>query len=372
MNVPQFAPWLTEEEYQAIHSCFERNWITEGPKAQEFTEALLELTRAKFGVFAPNGTLGLYLALRAIGIGPGDEVIVPDFTFIGSATAIEMTGATPIFVDVNTSNFQIDISCCEARVTANTKAIMPVHIYGTSVKMDEVIEFAQTYKLLVIEDAAQAIGVHFQGKHTGTFGDVGVFSFFADKTITTGEGGFIVTNDDVIYNNLRYLRNQGRLHRGTFIHHEIGYNFRMIDIQAAIGLVQLKKLDQIVVKKLRIAQQYQERLQDVPEVTFFQPQEGADWIPFRVGILHPKAHELMKFMAERDIEARTFFYPLHRQPCFAYLKRVYPFNYPLDDSMFPHATYGYEHGLCLPSFPTLREEQIDYVCRVIKEFASHE
>jgi len=368
MKVPQFSPWLTEEEYTEIHSCFERNWITEGPKSDEFAAELLQLTGAKFGVFAPNGTLGLYLALRALGIGAGDEVIVPDFTFVGSATAIQMTGATPVFVDVNRDNFQIDVSVCELKVTTHTKAIMPVHIYGTCANMDDVITFSKKHRLSVIEDAAQAIGVCFNKKHAGTIGDVGVFSFFADKTITTGEGGFIVTNNEKIHTKLCLLRNQGRINRGTFIHEEIGYNFRITDIQAAVGLVQLRKLKQITEKKLKVAKQYAERLHDIPEITFFKPEKQANWIPFRVGILHPGAHALMDYMAVKEIQSRTFFYPLHRQPCFIYLKQTNQ----LSDTFFQNAIYGYDHGVCLPSFPTISDEQIDYICNVIKEFFAYE
>jgi len=367
MKVPQFSPWLTDEEYKEIYSCFERNWITEGPKSQEFSEELLKLTKAKYGVFAPNGTLGLYLALKALRIGPNDEVIVPDFTFVGSATAVQMAGATPLFVDVNRENFQIDISSCELKITPHTKAIMPVHIYGTCANMEEVITFAKKHRLSVIEDAAQAIGVCFKEKHTGTFGDAGVFSFFADKTITTGEGGFVITNNEETYKNLCLLRNQGRIHRGTFIHEEIGYNFRITDIQAAVGLVQIRKLKRIAEKKLNIAKQYTEQLKGIPGITFFKPQKQASWIPFRVAILHPDAHALIDFMAEKEIQSRTFFYPLHKQPCFSYLSGAYQ----LSDTFFPNAVYGYDHGVCLPSFPAISDEQIDFICQAIREFASH-
>ena len=213
MNVPQFIPWIGEEEYKAIKSCFDENWLTEGPKAEAFKRRLLDLINVKYGVFAPNGTLALYLALKSLSIGQGDEVIVPDFTFIGSANAVEMTGARPIFIDVNRDNFQIDVSQVDKIINKNTKAIMPVHIYGSIGNMDVVCEIAKQYNLFVIEDAAQAIGVHYKQRSAGTFGHVNAFSFFADKTITTSEGGFVVTNDKNIYDKLVYLRNQGRKER---------------------------------------------------------------------------------------------------------------------------------------------------------------
>jgi len=260
MKVNQFAPWVGNDEYQAIADCFESNWITEGPKSKAFSTQLLDLIGAKYGVFAPNGTLALYLGLKAMDIGPGDEVIVPDFTFIASATSVHMAGATPVFVEVNRDNFQIELSHADHLVNDKTKAIMPVHIYGTIADMDAVAQFAKKHNLLVIEDAAAALGVHYKGQHAGTFGDIGTFSFFADKTITTGEGGFVVTSNEEMHHKLLLLRNQGRVDRGSFIHPEMGYNFRITDIQAAIGQVQLAKLPQIIARKEAIKQYYLERL----------------------------------------------------------------------------------------------------------------
>ncbi len=364
MKVPQLSPWIGKEEYRAIKTCFDNNWITEGPLVKEFEKKLLYLTGAKYGVFAPNGTLALYLGLRALGIGPGDEVIIPSFTFIASATSVEMTGAKPVFVDVNRKNFQINLSNADHLVNKKTKAIMPVHIYGTVSDMDQVLVFAKKHTLLTIEDAAQAIDVRWKGKHAGTFGDIGCFSFFADKTITTGEGAFIVTNNDTLYDNLLFLRNQGRKDRGTFIHPRIGYNFRITDVHAAIGLVQLKKLREIKERKARILGTYKRLLANI-KCGFFEPDENAEFIPFRVCIIHEKAHELMSYLKDNGIEPRTFFYPLHKQPCFKYLQEE---RHDQSDDYFPNAIFGYEHGVCLPIFPTLKNNQIEYICETIKKF----
>lgn len=361
MKVPQLSPWIGDEEYQAIKECFDNNWITEGPKSKEFEEKLLEMMKVKYGVFAPNGTLALYLGLKALGIGVGDEVIVPDFTFVASGTSVEMVGAKPVFVDVNKRNFQIDLTNADKLVNKNTKAIMPVHIYGTVADMDQVMAFAKKHSLKVIEDAAEAVGVWRNGVHAGTFAEIGCFSFFADKTITTAEGGFVVTNDEELYDNLLFLRNQGRKNRGSFIHPRIGYNFRMTDIQNAVGLVQLGKLDKIKERKLYLLAKYRDLLKDVSEIEFFEPDVGADFIPFRVGILVDSAEKMMDYLKEHDIEPRTFFYPLHKQPCFEYVGQT-------DDKDFPNAVYGYEHGVCLPVFPTLTDEQVEYVCQTINNF----
>ncbi|HCM37130.1 MAG: DegT/DnrJ/EryC1/StrS aminotransferase [Candidatus Gottesmanbacteria bacterium GW2011_GWB1_43_11] len=367
MKVPQFMPWVGQTEYREIATCFKSNWITEGPKARVFKEKLLEIIGSKYAVLAPNGTLAIYLGLKALRVGPGDEVIVPDFTFIGSATAVEMCGATPVFVDVNRRNFQIDPTLIPPLITKKTRAIMPVHMYGTLVDMPAVVKIAKKYKLQIIEDAAEAIGVHREGKHAGTFGEVGCFSFFADKTITTAEGGLVVTDKAELYERLLYLRNQGRIKSGTFIHPKIGYNLRMTDLQCAVGLAQLSKINQIIIRKKRILSLYQQQLKDIPGITFFAPDTTSEWIPFRVGILVNRAHELMEYLQKKSIETRTFFYPLHRQPAFAYLKKQ-GYAKKMADSRFPNSLFGSSHGVCLPTFPALTSTQIHYVCKTIKQF----
>jgi len=361
MKISQFQPYIGDEEYKAIKSCFDINWITEGPKSKEFSEKLLELMDSNYGVFAQNGTLALYLGLRALDVGPGDEVIVPDFTFIASANAVEMCGAKPVFVDINIDDLQINVNDCERALTEKTKAIMPVHLFGLSANMDEVMEFAHQNNLKVVEDACQAVGIKWNGKHCGTFGDVGCFSFFADKTITTGEGGFVVTDDKEVNENMMYLRNQGRLNRGSFVHPAIGYNFRITDIHAAIGLVQLSKLDHIIERKLNLLKMYKERLSDIDGIRIIEPSNSkSNHVPFRVVLIcDQRIAPLMYFFEDNEIETRTVFYPLHKQPC--YLNHG-------KDSDFTNSIYAYEHGICLPSYPELEEIQVDYICEKIREY----
>ena len=365
MKVPQFMPYVDMEEWEAIKSCFEINWITEGPKSKEFNKQICEKVGCKYGVFANNGTLALYLGLKAMGVGPGDEVIVPDFTFIASANAVEMTGATPIFCDINKDDLQINIESCEDLVSYRTKAIMPVHLYGFAANMDDVINFANKNGLLIIEDAAQALGIKWKGKGCGSFGDVATFSFFADKTITTGEGGFVCTNNEEIYEKLLYLRNQGRINRGSFVHPEIGYNFRMTDIQAAIGLKQLEKFDDIVYKKNNNFNIYSELLKNTKGIEILQPKsEISPFIPFRVVARvteEDTSKNIMEYMKERGIETRTFFYPLHMQPCFS---DIMVGQKPIQENSLD----SYNRGICLPSFAALKREEIEYVCNTIKEY----
>jgi len=356
--IPQVEAWLGDEELRAVTEVIASGWLSEGVKAKEFSKRLNELIGTKYGVFAPNGTLALFFGLLALDIGPGDEVLVPDITFIASANAVYLTGATPVFVGVNDYNYQIDVTRCS--VTDRTRAIMPVHLYGMSANMVQVMEFAHAHNLFVIEDAAEAIGVCYGGQHTGSFGDVGCFSFFADKTITTGEGGYVVCRDEGVYDRLIHLRNQGRRARGTFIHPQIGYNFRITDLQAAIGLAQLDRLPTITQRKGAILEQYRLALEDVEEVRFLEVEPKSNHVPFRVVLICEEAHRLMVYLEERQVQSRTFFYPLHRQPCFSYMD--------LEDNQFPNAVYGFEHGICLPVFPTLEHEQVKYICGQIKEF----
>lgn len=367
-KVLQFAPFVGDEEYAAIRDCFDANWITEGPKSKLFVAKLRELMDVKHAALAPNGTLAIYLGLRAMNIGPGDEIIVPAFTFLGSASAVEMTGATPIFCDIDPATLQVRAEHFAARLTARTKAIMPVHIYGMTCDMAPIMELARQQGLLVIEDAAQAIGVRYNNQHAGTFGDVGTFSFFADKTITTGEGGLVVTNNERFAENLLYLRNQGRIDRGSFIHPQMGYNFRLTDLQAAVGLAQLAKLNEITRIKHELLAHYHEQLDNLPQVRFINVTPKSTYIPFRAAIYAERAPELIQYMEAHNIQTRTFFYPLHRQPAFGYLKQDTEYAGPLEDRDFPGAVYAYENGVCLPSYPALPVEDLNYVCEQIKAF----
>lgn len=365
ISVPQMQPCLGKEEADAVAKVVESGWITEGAESEKFSQRLNEMIGCQYGVFAPNGTLALYLGLVAIGVGAGDEVLVPDTTFIASANAVVMAGATPVFVDVNKHNFQIDVVDAARHISSKTKAIMPVHLYGMIANMTAVMDFAATHDLLVIEDAAQALGVKYKGQHSGTFGDVGCFSFFADKTMTTAEGGYVICRTEEIYKKLLYLRNQGRLDRGSFIHPEIGYNFRITDMHAAIGLVQLDKLSWIIERKHEIYSWYREQLDSQAAVRFLEVEEGSDFVPFRTVVFAERLDELMEYLNQHGIGTRGFFYPLHKQPCYQYMVKE---GRDLSDDNYPNSTYGNEHGLCLATFPTLERAQVDHVCKTINTF----
>jgi perosamine synthetase len=361
-RIPQIKPFFNRLETEAAISVVESAWITEGSCTTEFASQLNKLMGVEYGVFAPNGTLALVLGLLALDIGPGDEVLVPDITFVASAASVCLVGATPVFVGVNEHNYQIDVSRCGEKLTPCTKVIMPVHLYGMSAGMNDVLDFAGQNDLLIIEDAAQAIGVYYDTQHCGTFGDIGCFSFFADKTITTGEGGYVICKDLDVYHHLLTLRNQGRHERGSYVHPEIGYNFRITDLQAALGLVQLSKLDDIRKRKSRILGWYQKFLGKVDQVRFIPIESSSTYVPFRIVLLCDDVQGLMIHLDECNIETRPFFTPLHRQPCFEYME--------LEDTDFPNAVAGWEHGICLPVYPSLNKNEVNYICTCIEGYYS--
>jgi len=359
-KVPQLEPYIGKEELENLKKTIDEKWITEGPFSKEFLEIIKGFTGAKNALLASNGTLALFLGLLALDVGKDDEVIVPDFTFIASASSVAFTGAKPVFVDINEDDLQIAVEQIENVITKKTKAIMPVHIYGQSADMDPILKLAEENNLRVIEDAAETYGVFYKGKHTGTMGDVGIISFFGDKTVTCGEGAVILTNEDELYNKLKYLRNQGRLASGTFIHPQLGMNFRMTDLQCAVGVAQLKKLKEIERIKLKNYRLYQSLLKDVEEVSFIKELNFSNFIPFRAHIKVRNLEKLSQYLENNGIQTRCFFYPLHLQPCFSYLG--------YKENEFPITNKVHSVGLALPVFPGLKKEQIEYVCDKIKEF----
>lgn len=355
-RISQVQPDLDEREIRAVTDAVRSGWLTEGPHAEEFLGAIQSQTGARHAVLAPNGTLGLFLALLALDLPRDSEILIPTFTFFASASAAVFAGLRPVFVDADAATFNMGVDLLDSLVTAKTRAIMPVGVYGHTPPMDTIMEFAGRYELVVLEDAAQCYGVSFRGRHAGTWGHAGVISFFADKTVTTGEGGVVLTDDDGIYRRLRLLRNQGREHSGSFVHDSLGMNFRVTDLQCAIGCEQLRKLPDIVARKQRAHRRYVANLSEVEGVRLQRIQAGSTHVPFRFAFTSERRAETVAALEAAGIQTRGFFLPLHRQvPLMEYA------NGPLPIAEELHRT-----GICLPVHSGVSDHDIDEISDIVR------
>ena len=366
MKIPVCEPFLTGKEMEYVMDCLRTNWISSAGKyVNEFEQRFAEYIGCKYGISTTSGTTALHLALAALKIGRGDEVIVPAFTMIAPVFAVVYTGAKPVLVDADPETWNIDVNKIEEKITPNTKAIIPVHIYGHPCDMDPIMEIAEKYNLWVIEDAAEAHGAEYKGKKVGSFGHVSCFSFYANKIITTGEGGMIVTNDEKIAERARRLKDQAYSPERRFLHTDIGFNYRMTNIQAAIGLAQLEHIDEFVEMRRRNAYLYNSRLKDVPGITLPPEKEWAKNVYWMYSILIEENEfgmsrdELMERLKGRGIETRTFFIPMHEQPAFLNLGLFKGERYPVAERLG-------KQGLYLPSSTGLKKEEIEYICDVIR------
>lgn len=356
-RVSQVDLFIDASEQRLIDTCIKERWLTEGPNARAFADKIKAETGAAHVYFAPNGTLGLFLALLALDLEPGSEIVMPSFTFYGTATSAIFAGLKPVYIDVDPDTFNATPTAFAAAITPRTRALMPVHIYGQVCDMPGIMAVAKANNLKVVEDAAQAFGATLNGKSAGTFGDIGVFSFFSDKIITTGEGGCLITNDDDLAARVALLRNQGRPNSGTFVHPALGMNFRITDLQAAIGLSQIAKLPTILADRKRKWQMYSEGLAGIDGVDYMKVLPGSSLVPFRFPILTADRAGLEKALNERGIQTRGFFYPMHLQPKLA---QVPPQMLPVSEDL--HA-----RGTCLPIHYHLNDAHIEMVISAIRD-----
>ncbi len=358
--IPQIQPWIDDSELEELRKVISSTYISENDATKEFEEMLRKITGAKYAIAYANGTLGLAASLMVLGIGPGDEVIVPDLTFIATANAVILAGATPVICDINESGWQISPASLRSKISSKTKAIIPVHLYGQSAEMDEIMAIAKEHKIYIIEDAAESIGTTYKNKHVGTIGDIGMISFYANKIVTSAEGAVMLTEDENLAKELYKMKNHGREKKGIFIHESIGFNFSFSDLHAAVGISQLKKLPKILARKEEINNKYLAELKNT--VKFYQNPDHISPVYWFTNIEVPSAEKLEIFLKENGIGSRRFFYPLHLQPCYQSPKA----NIVLGD--FPNSLNAYETGLSLPSSYSLTNEQQDYVILKIKEF----
>jgi len=365
--IPVNQPLLDGKERQYLNQCIDEGWISsEGPFVTRFEQEIAARVSRKHGIAVCNGSAALDAAVVALGIGPGDEVILPTFTIISCAAAIVRAGAKPVVVDCDAHTWNIDIASIEAKITHHTKAIMVVHIYGLPVDMAPILMLAKQYNLRVIEDAAEMHGQTYQGLPCGSFGDISTFSFYPNKHITTGEGGMIVTDDDNLAERCRSLRNLCFQPQQRFIHEEIGWNLRMSNLQAAIGVAQLERLDEFVTRKRHMGKRYTELLADVPGLQLPLPSthyaENIYWV---YGIVLEDevpfdAKEAMKRLAESKIGTRPFFWSMHEQPV------LHKMGF-LENESHPVAERIARRGFYIPSGMALTDGQIEQVAQVVKE-----
>jgi perosamine synthetase len=358
---PVYQPTLAGNEKTYVNECLDSTWISsKGKFVNEFEQTFASFIGAEYATGVCNGTVAIHLALVALGIGAEDEVIVPTFTYIASANPILQVGATPVFVDSVAETWQMSPEDIRKKITPKTKAIMVVHLYGHPCAMNEIRAIAKEHNLFVIEDCAEAIGTTYKGKHVGTFGDVATFSFFGNKTITCGEGGMVTTNDATLHDRLVHFKGQGLAKYREYWHDTIGFNYRMTNIQAAIGLAQLEQVQTFLAQKQQIAQWYQAGLQGLP-VTFHKAVgEGVFHSYWMCSILVEKApvrDELRAFLKATGVETRPTFYPVHTMPVYAnkYIKHAVAEDLA-------------SRGMNLPSYPTLTKVDVDFICQVVRSF----
>jgi len=352
---PVYQPFLGEREKEYVNLCLESTWISsKGKYINEFEKSFANYIGIDYAATVSNGTVAIHLALLALGIGPEDEVIVPTLTYIASVNAITYTGAKAVFVDSTLDTWQIDPVDVKKKITPKTKAVMAVHLYGHPCPMDELVEICKENGLFLIEDCAEAMGTTYKGKHVGTFGDISTFSFFGNKTITTGEGGMVVTNDHTLYDRSMHFKGQGLAKHREYWHDVVGYNYRMTNICAAIGLAQLEQIDTILKKKRLIAQWYESEFENTELI--FHKEVGDVYHSYwmcSVLIQESANRELIRHhLRELGIETRPLFYPVHTMPMYS---RKYERHINAEN-------LGWR-GINLPSYPALEEEDVKYIAQ---------
>jgi len=367
VRIPICRPVIGERELYYVTKAVEEGWIAKGRYISEFEQRFANYCGCKYGVAVCNGTAALHLALASLDVGKGDEVIIPAFTMAAVAFAVAYTGAKPVLVDADPETWCMSVDEVEWAITDRTRAIIPVHIYGHPCNMDELLAIAEEHNLLIVEDCAEAHGAEVRGKKVGSFGDMGCFSFYTNKIITTGEGGMIVTDDRSLAFRARYLGDMAFEPEPElrFFHQEIGYNYRLTNLQAALGLAQLERIESFIKARRRNAGLYTELLAEIDGITLPVEEKWAKNVYWMYGILIEddfgiSRDKLMLRLAEKGIETRPFFTPMHQLPCFRSRGLFENARYPVAERLG-------RRGLLLPSGSDLTPEEIEYVVNAIKE-----
>jgi len=361
-RIPLLEPDLTGRELEYVRDCIETNWISsQGNYVHRFEAQFEEMHSGMHAIAVSNGTVALHLALHGLGIGSGDEVIVPNFTFAATINAVLYCQATPVLCEIDPLTMCIDVGEAEKLISSKTKAIIPVHLYGQSCDMDAILSLSQRHNLLTIEDCAEAIGSTWKEKPVGMFGDASIFSFFGNKTISTGEGGMVLIKNLEIYKQARILRDHGMHLERKYWHEHVGFNYRLTNLQAAIGVAQMERLNQIVKKKRKIADLYSSSLNELAKViqlpTIKDQSIHSNWL-YTVILRHEvDRDQVLLQLLEAGIEARAVFYPLNQMP---------PYNKFKTSENVCHSIRASRSGISLPSSVSLIEEEINYVADMLK------
>lgn len=358
-KIPVYKPTLPPNVKKYVNECIDSTWISSrGEFISKFEESFCKVLNLPFAASVSSGTTALHTALAVLSISEGDEVIVPDLTYIASINAIAYTGAKPILVDSDKMTWNLDEKLLQDKITDKTKAIMAVHLYGNPCNLAELRNICDRNNLYLIEDAAEAFGSKYKDKYCGSYGDVSAFSFFGNKTITTGEGGMVTSKSSEFHEKAQFLKSQAVSPIKEYWHDEIGYNYRMTNIQAAIGLAQLEKSSETIDKKRDLANKYQKNLKDLP-ITFQKEQDSGEnsyWMVSAIVETKTTRDNLRSYLTKNGIETRPFFHPASRMPVYS------------SDDRNENAYFLADTGFSLPSFPSLSKEEMNYICSQIKNF----
>jgi perosamine synthetase len=368
LQIPLSSPDIIAEDREAVLEVLASNALSLGPKLPAFEQAVCRVTNSRHAIAVNSGTSGLHLCVRAAGISDGDEVITTPFSFVASANSILFERGKPVFVDIDPLTYNIDPAQIEQAITPRTKAILPVHVFGRPCALSEVLSIARKHGLTVIEDACEAIGAQYEGQPAGTFGQTGVFAFYPNKQLTTGEGGVIVTDDDEVARLCRSWRNQGRSDtEGWLEHDELGYNYRLSDINCALGISQISRLSKVMDARQRVAELYNAALQGIPEVIpplLNEPKCRTSWFVYVVRLNdefgRSERDQVIAQLRKRGIGCRNYFPPIHLQPLYERLFGYRPCAFPVTEHIS-------DRTIALPFFNRLSEGDIDIVCTELRE-----
>ena len=350
------APMLVGNEKAYVLDCLDSSWISSsGEYVERFESSFADFCEARHAISCCNGTVALHLALVALGVGPGDEVIVPTLTFIATANAVTYCGAKPVFVDVEPDSWTVAASRIQEKITSKTRGIIVVHLYGHPCDLDPILSLAGDHNLFVIEDAAEAHGAKYKGRKVGALADIGIFSFYGNKVMTTGEGGMLTTNDSAIAKKARLLRGQGMDPQRRYWHEVIGFNYRMTNVAAAIGLAQLEKIDWHLSRRAEVNNYYRELLADFPGISWQTDKDWAQPIYWMFNVVLESNYDrdaVMSYLKESGVETRPVFHPMHLLP---------PYRSEDDNSQYPVAENISGRSLSLPTWAGLSRDDIRYV-----------